>query len=152
MTDKEILKAIRTIFIERMQIHPRYKGLNAKLLWKAIEPKISIPYLRTHFQKEQAVKTIQAETSNVSPVGFEGIINLLQKNPQISRRDGKEIVHILSESINKAFSKRNSSYNMVNSILAKHRVINGASVTSAEGKYLRLLSGFLKDIAVQILG
>jgi hypothetical protein len=112
MTDREILDAIKTIFIARMQIDPRFKGLNPKLLWKDLEKMISVHMLRSPAYNDRRLeipnridrlRAVRAAVLSALPVDVGNIIRVFQEHyPDLSASDGREIAGILLDSITEA--------------------------------------------------
>lgn len=136
MTDKEILNAIRVIFIEKMKIHPRFKGLNAKLLWKEIEPRISIQQLRQQMEqlnmiKEPAVEPIAVRAFR-DVFGPDYFSKLLQETRQLSKEDAVTIGELLSKSVSQALESSSPV---------------SASIRMGDHRSRRIVSEYLRAVA-----
>ena len=111
MSDKEILNLIKQIFIERMRIHPKFRALNHKLLWREIEKRISIPALQMPIQEpdKPAMKGITqmkyAALIGNLPVDLSGIQESIKRfYPNLSNADLRNISDELADSIAEALS------------------------------------------------
>ena len=112
MTDREILDAIKTIFIERMRVHPRFKGLNPKLLWKDIEKMISVRMLQSPAYNDRLLeipnqsdrfRAIHAAVLRALPVDVQSITRIFQEHyPDLTISDSREIAGVLMDSISEA--------------------------------------------------
>jgi hypothetical protein len=146
MTDREILDAIKTIFIARMQIDLRFRGLNPKLLWKDIEKMISVRMLRSPAYNDRLLeipnrvdrfRAVRVAAMSALPVDVGSIVRVFQEHyPDLSTSDGREIAGVLLDSITEALGGNASNRSV--SAVDQSELNNPITIKKNLDAYLRI--------------